>query len=111
MNVRHAAALALVGWYLMVPPASDWTRWQQTLASTKPQQGGGDYDVFGFFGAPLLKWKQQGEFDSQTDCEKARQQLRTRDGTDANQSPRNAKQYTADHAWCIATDDPRLKER
>jgi hypothetical protein len=46
MTLRHAAALALVGWYLMVPPASDWTRSRQTIASTKPPQGGGDYSSF-----------------------------------------------------------------
>ena len=27
MNLRHAAALALVGWYLMTPPCRSFSHW------------------------------------------------------------------------------------
>ena len=43
MNLRHAAAVALVGWYLMIPargddasaPPSTWTAYSQTFKSQK----------------------------------------------------------------------------
>jgi hypothetical protein len=48
MNLRHAAALALVGWYLMVPPST-----------------GGKLDTK----APLPQWINEGAFDRADDCE------------------------------------------
>jgi hypothetical protein len=102
MKPRHAAALALVGWYLIVPPASDWTKYHK---------GSNGAFLHGFPSAPLSRWKRQGDFGSQIECEKARQRLTTRDGQGANQLPTNAKQYFAAHATCVATDDPRLNEK
>ncbi len=57
MKPRHAAALALVGWYLMVP---------QPDAPEKAAN------------APLSKWKwnQMGTFVSASDCEKEKESLR-----------------------------------
>jgi hypothetical protein len=49
MKPRHAAALALVGWYLMVPPGSN------------PVTG---YWKF------LSQWKVIGTFDSESTCKK-----------------------------------------
>jgi hypothetical protein len=50
MNLRHAAALALLGWYLMVAPLAD----SRTV----------DLD------APLTKWDIFRSFDSAAQCEK-----------------------------------------
>jgi len=33
VNLRHAAALALVGWYLIVPPVLTWESKQTQLAN------------------------------------------------------------------------------
>jgi hypothetical protein len=51
MKLRHAAALALVGWYLMIPPA---------LPNGQPN-----------LGAPLSQWGQGGDFDTAAACHKA----------------------------------------
>ena len=109
---QHTAALALVGWYLMVPPASDWKRFQDAEEVT------GYYARLGpFYPAPFDKWKKLGEFYSQANCESTRQFIRRRDGPItgqpllANGSAPNAKQYQANEATCIAADDPRLKEK
>ena len=112
MKFRYAAALALVGWYLMVPPASDWKRLHERYAVTP------GYYTHGkpFDSAPLLKWEKVGEFYSQVNCESTREFIVRRDGSSglpmqAGQSMPNAKQYQANHATCIATDDSRLKEK
>src|SRR5208282_990037 len=59
MNPRHAAALALVGWYLMVPPPT--VDLSTRLPTTKPN-----------LDAPLRYWDTFGNFDSAQDCESAR---------------------------------------
>jgi len=54
MKSRHAAALALVGWYLMIPPMG--------------------LHVEVEYNAPLSQWDMMGSFDSADECEKAYQQ-------------------------------------
>jgi hypothetical protein len=95
MNLRHAAALALTGWYLMTPPL-------------KPD---GKPDIQ----AHLSKWQMDGSFDRATSCE-ARyhdfldQAFRSRPADHIDpQAERLFWQSQA--AQCIATDDPRLKEK
>jgi hypothetical protein len=51
MNLRHAAALALVGWYLMLPLVNG-------DASPATQ-------------LPLSEWTQEGSFDRAEDCKRA----------------------------------------
>ena len=53
MNPRHAAVLALVGWYLMVPPSSD--------LATRLE--------------PLYQSFQIGSFDSANACEQGRRMM------------------------------------
>ena len=129
MKPRHAAALALVGWYLMAPPI-------------RPGSG---VDL----SAPISRWALNGEFDSAGACDEARVQrierARTRaariqgklDSIDKEvESKSTPAQQAADlnkvnelnkqlekpeldklanyvasmrAAQCIATDDPRLK--
>jgi hypothetical protein len=50
MNLRHAAALALVGWYLLVPPILT----DQLLVNID---------------APISKWEHYQSFDSAQECE------------------------------------------
>jgi len=120
MNPRHAAALALVGWYLMVP---------QPLPN-------GNVD----FKAPLSHWMQAANFDASGDCDRGRAAALTEASQKLDQVKRRLDAlppevkhstqplgqiapeiYRADveatqfvlaaaYAQCIATDDPRLKE-
>ena len=89
MNLRHAAALALVGWYLIVPPAT-----------------GDSFDK----NAPVSKWRQPAAFDSAADCEQYRTEaIETfQKKTDAN-GEYNVSLYIAGR--CVTSDDPRLKEK
>jgi hypothetical protein len=57
ITLRHAAALALVGWYLMVP---------------FPDAPGKTPN----FRAPLSQWNQMGAFDTAVACDKERESRR-----------------------------------
>jgi hypothetical protein len=106
MNLRHAAALALVGWYLMLPP----TRFDSSkVFQLRPR-------------APLSEWETVSSFDSAKDCETARTNYDLDDLYKQSQKPRykddlrpmlTRKDISAlmGVAVCIATDDPRLKEK
>jgi len=67
MNPRHAAALALVGWYLMIPPKiegwyfKDWHFFNGVRADER---------------APLDNWKILKSFDSAGECEAYRSTIR-----------------------------------
>ena len=94
MKPRHAAALALVGWYLMIPPSL----------------GGFQYDLT----APISKWQQDSSYDSADNCEEHRMKVfdmltkhKVRN-LDAKTQDGNARTFF--YSKCIATDDPRLKE-
>jgi hypothetical protein len=95
MKPRHAAALALVGWYLMVPPP-------RTV---------GDHFETNFY-APLSKWTRLRMFDFQSQCEatrKAYQQKPT--GNLVIMLGAAEAQATTKASQCVATEDPRLKEK
>ena len=105
MNLRRAAALALVGWYLMVPPIYDTP----------------DGDVMIGLGKPLHDWVISRTYDSAQECNafflRPRGGLQDKDnvflfptaGLNSTDGPLVA-QLLGGHARCIATDDPRLKE-
>ena len=80
MKLGHAAALALVGWYLMTPPALPYD-------PDKVDES-----------APLSRWDVQTKVDSKVQCEVEKARWT---GTPFG---RVAK-------LCIASDDPRLKEK
>ena len=116
MKMRHAAVLALVGWYLMGPPLD-----------TK--------NGVIYFDTPISAWSTAGVFDAAAECTKRRDALIAQDKEDdkeyAKSSPPVQKEFDAglDKAlgtpagvgrtidfsrWvksyrCIATDDPRLR--
>ena len=95
MKPRHAAALALVGWYLMVPPLTP---------------GGGPHEVL--FHAPLSKWEVGEGHDTKAGCEDSlRESIKNMD-RDANACAVGScavmvVEYA--HGHCMASDDPRLK--
>jgi hypothetical protein len=98
MKINHAAALALVGWYLMLPPIPT----DRLLVNTD---------------APISKWEQYQAFDSAQECEatnlyihkEARKVRRDRRVHPATLDDAMAEQYI--NGECIEADDPRLKER
>jgi hypothetical protein len=96
MNPRHAAALALVGWYLMVPPQTP---------------GGGPHTVL--FHAPLSKWKVGEGNETKAACEKSRRESiadekHITDVCEVGSCAVTVVQYA--HGHCMADDDPRLKD-
>ncbi len=107
MNSRHIAALALVGWYLLIPPVFS------------PM--GQHHRSFNDLSAPLNKWDIWAKFDSRDSCEKDKEHLRTeapRRLEFAREHPDqglNGNIVAVSEAWqlaeCVATDDPRLKEK
>jgi hypothetical protein len=125
MKIRHAAALALTGWYLMVPPPKldPLTR----LPTTEPN-----------FDAPLNLWTTFEIFDSAQQCttgkmnapaqnqrlldefksseSKEQQEIRAREIERKFNQPKGRFDASAKYerlrpsfAECIASDDPRLR--
>jgi hypothetical protein len=95
MNSRHAAALALVGWYLMVPPLTP---------------GGGPHEVL--FHAPLSKWEVGEDIDTKAECEDSlREHINNmdRDANDCAVGTCAVMVVEYAHGRCMASDDPRLK--
>jgi hypothetical protein len=95
MNPRHAAALAVVGWYLMLPPF------------VKGPDGARRVDSK----APLAQWSIDKSFESRDACEQAKSGLQSPDQSlapsAANVELRNA---TLAALQCVPSDDPRLKK-
>jgi hypothetical protein len=88
MKLRHAAALALVGWYLMMAPTF-----------RNPQTDSFTVDL----NAPLSTWEFVASYYSAADCRFAERDLIET----AAQYPNVIGFYTL----CVASDDPRLMER
>jgi hypothetical protein len=92
MNPRHAAALAIVGWYLMVPP--------HPFVAPPP---------------PLSRWSVYHVYDSADKCRYVRANIASGVLEDAPQDFLerfgNSFMHVFARARCVATDDPRLKEK
>ncbi len=85
MNPRHAAALALVGWYLMIPP-----------------DNGTGVNIE----APLSKWTVMSAHDTAYDCEEMRIYSFKRANAEQERDAIFRQQVT--NSQCIETTDPRL---
>jgi hypothetical protein len=105
MKPRHAAALALVGWYLMLPPASSH---------------GGNARVHS--NSPLRRWARIGNLYSNIDCEKARERVQRKAQNEKEEHLQGAARMDANiddqtiaalEAACqmkgVSEDDPRIK--
>jgi hypothetical protein len=102
MNLRHAAVLASVGWYLMAPPLS---------------KNGARYTIVR--DAPIARWPIDSSFDTAAECQQgildniigtrnaavAAGKCSSTPGTECNE----VLLQRSGLAKCIATDDPRLK--
>ena len=94
MKSWHAAALALVGWYLLAPPF--------------------DQNHKSLLELPLSQWHQWRSFDTATDCETYRKATidNAQNGSYDSVTGADGRPLFIegmDHSLCIATDDPRLK--
>ena len=89
MRLRHTGALALVGWYLLVPPTSR------------------DHPM-GNVNAPLTQWaKRPTIYRDKKECEHVLDQHRRL--SNAKNKQLTVRFYK--QAQCIPTDDPRLKPK
>jgi len=112
MNPRHAAALALVGWYLMVPPFKPNSMPQPSFTLPSLEARVLNID------APLSKWEIYVASDSADECEADKTETvkllnqKTITGKDGAVTERGSKvillAIQLRHAQCIASDDPRL---
>jgi hypothetical protein len=93
MRLRHAAAFALAGWYLVEPP--------RLPPSYHVDQS-----------APLSQWSLLGSFDSATECTIELGRFASNPPRYPNEPDLEKSESDRMHmAQCIATDDPRLKNR
>ena len=122
MRPRHAAALALVGWYLMVPPVGharirDLLHWIDSRVVVTDECNPD---------APISEWKQFEAYETLSDCktnrEKAADQTKeklkvadkiVREALGGQPSKEEIQRDQAEvtcatYARCIETDDPRL---
>ncbi len=94
MRLLHAAALALVSWYLMVPVTKDTGHVESNL--------------------PLSEWSTIMTFQSKEGCQSGFSALPRTGGVMSfsgdGQNFHRLSESTLRKAQCIASDDPRLKE-
>jgi hypothetical protein len=99
LKPRHAAALALVGWYLMTPPIDR-------------AGSGGQFWVPA--NEPLSMWSTDRTFSSEDECKSALANLKQSHiytGYSGRGDSEYAKDQQRQQAICVSTDDPRLKEK
>jgi hypothetical protein len=91
LMLRHAAALVLVGWYLMVPP------YNSTRTDVDPT-------------APISKWQNMSSFDTADDCQEIIQgEDKLIEDEDSSLPDHLIIVRRFRFAQCVSTDDPRLK--
>ena len=97
VKLRQTAALALVGWYLIAPSV-----YRRDPVHGKPAYAG--------VNEPMSAWTTFGSYDSAEKCEAARHAQF--DGVAPSGDDLDRALYeSAANAICLATDDPRLKEK
>ena len=107
MDLRHAAALALMGWYLIVPPGSCKPEW---VSQGKPLP----------CAAPLSEWIVALSFSHGDKCDAERtahisigeQEMADANGSDDKQLVDSTRKiyWRALTERCVSTDDPRLNQ-
>ncbi len=98
MRLRHAAALALTGWYLMVPSM------------------GSDHKLH--VEASLSQYQREGSYNSAHECEVAAVALKRAQAAELDRANSDPNRRWGEGAFdifsrgrCVADDDPRLKEK
>jgi hypothetical protein len=101
MNPRHAAALALVGWYLIAPP----------IRSVEPDfrtYDEYDYDYLDEHAA-YRDWKLICVLNTKDECERFRERIKERTAPEGNAADIDIELEQWVEAECFASDDPRIK--
>jgi hypothetical protein len=98
MQPRRAAALVLVGWYLIVPSFMDRLILRQ----------GDPHTIAALVINDLSTWQTLQAYDTAKQCEAVRAALKSKDNGGAVKTD---LQVEARFAQCIASGDPRLKEK
>lgn len=110
MNLRHAATLALVGWYLMGPPILHPDENSKMLGLEAPLSLWETIDEFDSIKAckdERFRTEQNGFIlEKETDTERAKNPVT---GMTPEQMHSRAIELTL--VRCVASDDPRLKEK
>lgn len=93
MKLHSVAALTLVGWYLMAPPLNS--------------------DLKVNYHALLSQWVLVASYDRAAECEKERtRRLKQAAAEPIKDSTTALLEFSeASNSVCIASDDPRLKEK
>ena len=94
MNFGHATALALVGWYLMVPPPM------------RLSDGHIDPDEIPDLNAPLPQWSNLRSFDTAADCTAELEVMKRRGAQFLREHPNPA--FADPTNRCVSSNDPRL---
>jgi hypothetical protein len=115
---RDAAALALVGWYLMMPPMErSWTN--DMLSWLSPSMWPIKFECN--YEAPISRWKQWESYESLDACKAGLDKAEEEEKTNLSniksflQEPKELDDYDKESIFCaglsrcIASDDPRLK--
>ena len=109
MKPRHAAALALVGWYLMIPPHQGVSR----SCGDGDESGAACLSYFIDPNTPLREWQRvphTPEFEYKTDCQHAIAAGCHRE-VEGNGESHLCGLLCNDFPDCIAADDARLKRK
>ena len=93
MSFRHATMLALVGWYLMLPP----------MGSVESRRNPSTGFYVAYSTQPLNTWEIAGSYGTAAQCGRALEH--------ADQLARQNCPDCSAVAACIAADDPRLKSK
>jgi hypothetical protein len=127
MNFRHAAALVVIGWYLIMPPfyrATSFIIFRITMRLEPDEAIRFTASSFNPFRtlevhahAPIGEWSIESRYDSATACEDAKIEEQANSGWRFEKSTTSETstdiyfrlQSLREHeSKCIATDDPRL---
>src|SRR5262249_45959446 len=99
MKPCHTALLAVLGWYLMVPPISE------SPSILDPQKSTHETPAI-LRNAPLSGWRVLDTFESNALCEQERRSLARY--ASAVKDP-DLERQASGFAQCISTEDPRLR--
>jgi hypothetical protein len=140
MNPRHAAALALIGWYLMMPPTqemldsscSNHRSILDSLIATITMESENDWlkrcereATMLVSDVPFSRWLQGGEFETLAECRADQNKPLTEKDTEwakfaggltassgvSKEDLIRTQEQALTLSKCIASDDPRLKEK
>jgi hypothetical protein len=96
MNLRHATALVLVGWYLIVPPV-------------RVHDGQRGPELGPVPSAPHSEWWKSKMIGSLAECQQKLDRMLYQSYHDPIPAEVAASEAAIRLAECVSTDDPRLK--